>query len=158
MDPKDIDLKQIFSNLDLRPLMQMTAHLLAGQEPEMEEYEVKIRIPKAIVDAFTPICEHLGLSIRDVLSKMASEGFNEQMKAVMGIAGQKQAQKDNPLEGLGVDMPDLTKKLSELDPLISKLNQLKGVFDEIVSIPTANGAGVHQEAGDDSKKGPKDPT
>lgn len=161
MDPKDIDFSQIFSNLDLRPLKQMIAFILAGKEPPMEEYSVMIRVPAAIVECLRPICDHLDITIEDVLSKMASEGFSQQMKEQMGELGQKKAQQPNSLEGLeglGLDLSGLSEKMGDLNGVIGKLEEMQKVFSDIVSIPQAANPGVRKEKGNNPEEDPKDPT
>ena len=151
-----MDLEKIFQNLDLKPLLEMTSDVMTGRQPQMKEYEIKVNIPQAIIDTITPICEQFNVPVSEVLSSMATEGLNAQIKTAMGMAAQQQQQQsqtENPFQNMGVDLSGLTEKFQQLEGLGERLNQIKKVFDEIN--PTGNGL---CEGTPNPGKNQKDPT
>lgn len=133
-----------------KTLQNLTMAMMSGKTPEYASCFIKFTMPKDIFDLIAKACKPLDINPEEVISQMASDSFNKEIKAITSYLTSLEEDDEEetpPLKAGDVQfnipkvegMPDVSKLmagLNQIQQLAGQLEELQKVLDATESSAT----------------------
>ena len=128
---KDFDSSRFLNLLNEEELKnigkELASQALNNVPIEYEEYQVKLAVPKTVIDLLTILTEIFPIDMEVILSKMASQGLSNILE---GATQLPEEDKDIDVLGNVESISKLTDQLSDIQTLFGQFTNMGKSFEQ----------------------------